>query len=490
MNSASDTRVVGGNELPKGWALARLGEICFAPQYGWTTKSIKGEAGLKLLRTSDISGGEVDWGNVPVCEKEPEDRRKYILSKGDILVSRAGSVGISLLIEDCPEAVFASYLIRLRPIPPLSPGFVSYFMRSPFYWEGIAERSIGITIPNVNATKLKSLHVPLPPLAEQKRIVSKLEDLLTCVAAVRERLENVPAIMKRFRQSVLTAACSGRLTEDWREENRDVEYADRLLKRLKEKRIQLKLRSSNRVIDTENIGMPETKLDDSWVWCRLGDIADVRIGGTPSRKVREYWGGNIAWVSSGEVANCPINATREHITEVGLDNSSAKVYPKGSVLIAMIGEGKTRGQAAILRIDACTNQNVAGLVFDGGNIQPEYVWYWAISEYEKNRDVGRGGSQPALNSKKVRALPIPLPPFLEQREIVRRVEALFALADKVEERVARARASADRLEHAILAKAFRGELVPTEAELARRDGRDYEPAEELLERIRGERGQR
>ena len=162
---------------------------------------------------------------------------------------------------------------------------------------------------------------------------------------------------------------------------------------------------------------------------------------------------------------------------------STKLYPNGSVLIAMIGEGKTRGQAAILDIEACTNQNVAGLVFDGGNINPEYVWYWALGEYEKNRNIGRGGNYPALNGRKVRAFPLPLPPLDEQHEIVRRVQTLFALTDVIEKRLARAIPRAEKLPQAILTEAFSGELVPTEAELARVDARDYEHAEELLEHI-------
>jgi type I restriction enzyme S subunit len=153
----------------------------------------------------------------------------------------------------------------------------------------------------------------------------------------------------------------------------------------------------------------------------------------------------------------------------------------------MIGEGKTRGQAAILETDASTNQNVAGLVFDAGNVCSDYVWYWALSEYEKNRAVGRGGAQPALNGEKVRALTLPLPPLEEQREIVRRIEGLFRLAEAVEARLSSTTRRAGQLTQSILAKAFRGELVPTEAELARREGREYEPASVLLERIRSER---
>jgi type I restriction enzyme S subunit len=184
-------------------------------------------------------------------------------------------------------------------------------------------------------------------------------------------------------------------------------------------------------------------------------------------------------VSSGEVSNCRIRDTAEKITRVGLDNSNAKIYPKGTVLIAMIGEGKTRGQSAILGVEASTNQNSAALVFDVPLVEPEYVWFWALGEYEKNRNVGRGGNQPALNGAKVRALPLPLAPREEQLEIVRRVKLLFAYADRLEARYATARRQVENLTPALLAKAFRGELVP-------QDPTD-EPAVVLLERIRAAR---
>ena len=132
------------------------------------------------------------------------------------------------------------------------------------------------------------------------------------------------------------------------------------------------------------------------------------------------------------------------------------------------------------------DQNVAGLVFDAGNIEPEYVWMWALGEYERTREVGRGGNQPALNGEKVRHLPMPLPPVAEQKEIVRRVNALFKIADAIEKRVATATLRAKNLTPAILAKAFRGELVLTEAELSRREARVYEPASVLLERLHEE----
>ena len=299
------------------------------------------------------------------------------------------------------------------------------------------------------------------------------------VDACRERLNRVPALLKRFRQSVLAAATSGVLTADWREEHPRAEPGEALLKQIANERQRQGLPSAFREIKPEGIEIPDDELLVGWAWCRVGQLADVKLGGTPSRAEPAYWRGEVPWVSSGEVANCRIAATGEAITALGLRESNAKLYPVGTVLIAMIGEGKTRGQSAILDVDAATNQNVAGLVFDGGAVDSEYVWLWALGEYERTRSVGRGGNQPALNGAKVRALPVPLPPADEQREIVSRVRRLFAFADRLEASYAAARTHTERITPALLAKAFRGELVP-------QDPND-EPAGVLLERIRTNR---
>jgi len=200
------------------------------------------------------------------------------------------------------------------------------------------------------------------------------------------------------------------------------------------------------------------ELPSTWDWAAVGEIGEVHLGGTPSRKEASYWNGGIPWVSSGEVANCRIATTRETISEAGLANSSAKLYPADTVLIAMIGEGKTRGQSAILDLEACTNQNVAGILPTPRVMNPEYLWRWALSEYETTRAVGRGGNQPALNGQKVRELLIPVPPIEEQAEITRRVDGLLAAADSLLASITTASLRVDHSSRAVLAKAFQGEL--------------------------------
>ncbi len=145
----------------------------------------------------------------------------------------------------------------------------------------------------------------------------------------------------------------------------------------------------------------------------------------------------------------------------------------------MIGEGKTRGQTAILDIESTCNQNVEAILIDHGCVLPEYLFNWFLMNYERNRNFGSGSGPKALNCQRVREIDFILPPFQEQKEIVRQVDKLFVLADKVEAHYQKAKDRVDKLSQSVLAKAFRGELVP-------QDPND-EPAEKLLERILAEK---
>ncbi|MBW2648039.1 MAG: restriction endonuclease subunit S, partial [Deltaproteobacteria bacterium] len=343
--------------------------------------------------------------------------------------------------------------------------------------------------PQITIQNLNNLQIPLAPLNEQLRILEKLEKLLQKVDACKERLDKIPSILKRFRQSVLAAACSGRLTEDWRKQKFDIEYASALLLRIKQKRqteaettkeknqIVEAFKADHFLVKSEELDLNE--IPESWSACRIGAIGTVLNGSTPSRKKPEYWNGDIPWVSSGEVKNNFILSTREKITQRGHDNSSVRLLPQDTILLAMIGEGKTRGQTAILKISCTINQNIAAVLLTHGLVSSEYLWRWFQFQYESTRGYGSGSGPQALNCQRVRELPFILPPLTEQREIVRRVEALFKIADQIEERYIKARTYVDKLTQSILAKAFRGELVP-------QDPND-EPASELLKRIKEEK---
>ncbi len=213
-------------ELPNGWALSTLGEVCTKPQYGWTTKANFGAGSIKLLRTSDITTGQIDWEGVPYCTTNPPDAEKYLIEPGDILISRAGSIGMSHLVTSTEKAVFASYLIRFRPREAFNKKYIFYFLESPAYWKAVSTSKVGIAVPNVNATKLANIKIPIAPQDEQDRIVAEIEKQFSRLDEAVENLKRVKANLKRYKATVLKAAVEGKLTEKWRAENPDVELPD------------------------------------------------------------------------------------------------------------------------------------------------------------------------------------------------------------------------------------------------------------------------
>jgi type I restriction enzyme S subunit len=504
---SADEIAAGREGLPEGWELARLEEICSPPQYGWTTAAKAARGGLKLLRTTDISRGKVDWAAVPGCQKEPEDPDKYLLSRGDILISRAGSVGLSFLVSECPKAIFASYLIRFHTRAPILGEFVHLFLKTPAYWSAIAEESAGIAIPNVNASKLKRLEVPLPPLAEQRRIVAKVEELLARVNAARERLGRVSVIVKRFRQAVLAAACSGQLTADWRAANPDIEPEARLLDRVYKERARQFERECE-TAEAEGRRRPRKPANlqprpspspadidapEHWLQMSLENIASAKRYAMSSGPfgsmlgTKDYRGGGVPIIRGQNIQSGRFEVTNlVYVAEHKARELPRSIAHPGDIVVVAVGSS---GQAALVPDElprAVLSQNCNKITVDPSLALPTFVVLALQIEMAKEQMRGKttDTARPFLSLTNVKQTMMPVPRIPEQHEIVRRVEALFKLADAIERRVVGALTHAEKLTQAILAKAFRGELVPTEAELARREGRDYEPAWVLLARIR------
>ncbi len=358
--------------------------------------------------------------------------------------------------------------------------------------------SRGTTISGVTKKQLNDLEFRLPPPPEQKRIVEEIEKQFTRLDAAVAALKRVQANLKRYRAAVLKAACEGRLVpteaELARRENRSYEPASVLLDRiLAERRSRSQVArnpasnggsvAARRKGKDEDYPPPDETylpgLPEGWVWSSLGQLFGIYVGATPSRAKDEYWHGNVSWVSSGEVGFCRIRETREKISNLGLAHASTLLHPAGTVLLGMIGEGKTRGQAAILEIPACNNQNSAAIRVSETPLPSEYVYRFLEGEYEQTRRRGSGGNQPALNKERVKAIPFPLPPLAEIHRIVTEVERSCSLIDQLEYQVGLNMEKAERLRQSILKRAFEGKLVP-------QDPSD-EPASAILERIRAER---
>ncbi len=229
--------------------------------------------------------------------------------------------------------------------------------------------------------------------------------------------------------------------------------------------------------------MPEwgrTDLPSGWVVAAIEQFARTATGGTPSRAVPAYFGGGIPWVKSGELGDGLVQSTEETLSELGVKSSNAKVFPRGTVCLALYGA--TVGKIGILDIDAATNQAVCG-IFLPKNVDTRYMFNFLLSRRRELIEQGKGGAQSNISNGIVRQLPVPLAPRAEQVRIVAKIEELFSDLDAGVAALERVRANLKRYRAAVLKAAVEGRL--TEEWRARNPA--TEPASELLERILAER---
>ena len=419
----------------------------------------------------------MDWNSVPFCKGEPPYKEKYLLENGDIVISRAGSVGYSNLIRNPKEAIFASYLIRFKPL--IYEQYMAYFLESPYYWESISEKSLGIAIPNVNASKLKQVVIPLPPLPEQHRIVAKIEELFTRLDAGVEALKKIRVQLKRYRQAVLRDAFDGKLTAEWREAHRsELEPTSMLLERIKEKRKNNTKGNYKALPPMDTSELPE--LPEGWVWASIGDIGQIETGTTPAKSKTEYYGKEYSFYKPTDLnAGYYVKESLDGLSAQGI--KEARLLPQDSILVTCIGA--TIGKTGFIRREGASNQQINAIITDKG-ILPEYIYFTCITpHFQKNIIDGASATTlPILSKGKFEVLPLPIPPLKEQRQVVEEIERHFSIADQIEKVVEQSLKQAERLRRSILKRAFEGKLVP-------QDPND-EPAEELLKRIKMEKAKR
>lgn len=268
--------------------------------------------------------------------------------------------------------------------------------------------------------------ISLPPLNEQKRIITKIEELFSKINFIENTLQKIKVELSHYRNSLLFTSF-------------------------------------------ENILQLQPLLS----------CGKIGTGGTPSRKKPEYYGGKIPWIKTAEVKNSIIEDTEEKITHIGMDSSNAKIYPKNSVILAMYGEGKTRGRVAILNIPASTNQACAVIVCDAEKLFYKYCFYWLQSQYYKIRSKSSGGNQPNLNLGIIKKLEIPLPAIQTQKNIVEKIELGLSQVDFLNKNIEQLSTLMNILKKSIVKQTFEGKLVP-------QDPND-EPAEILLQKIKQEK---
>ena len=436
------------DDLPQGWVevpLSRIAALNMGQSPPSSTYNTTGQ-GLPFFQ------GKAEFGDLyPTPEKFCSHPNK-IAECGDILISVRAPVGPTNLCRE--RSCIGRGLAAIRPHDGIPSHYVLFYFRSIEPW--LTTQGTGSTFTQISRADLEEINVCLAPLDEQRRIVAKLEKLLAKVGACQQRLAKISVLLKRFRQSVLAAACSSHLTADWREENPDAEpYA-----------VESEVETGG-------------EFPPNWKVTRLGPLTTLVTSG--SRGWAKYYADSGSIFIRAQNINSDflnlddIAFVRPPVSAEGL---RTKVR-QHDILITITGANVTKSALVEeLLEDAYVSQHVALVRLRDARLA-KFLFYFVVSPTDGRKQLqaaAYGQGKPGLNLDNIRDVLVDLPPLAEQQEIVRRVETLFALADQIEARYAKAKAYVEKLTQSILAKAFHGELVPQDPNDA--------PASILLESIR------
>ena len=436
---------VGSPALPDGWVWTTLERI---------SEIILGQSPPSSTYNTDRKGLPFYQGKLEFGETYPTPRKwctapKKIAEKGDVFISVRAPVGPTNL---CPEkSCVGRGLAAIRGLSGIEPFFILYLMRS--YEDELAGKGVGTTFNAITGNQLRTFEIPLPPLPEQHRIVSKIEELFTRLNAGINELHKAQFQLKRYRQSVLKAAFEGKLTEAWRAEHQD---------------------------EIEPAALIAGDLPAGWVWTTLEEVSelnpridkqsiddDLEVTFLPMKNVEEL---------SGKI---DLSETKRFSE---LKRKSYTPFRDGDILFAKVTPCMENGKIAIAH-DLTNGIGFGSTEFHvirlpEGQSKQFFFFYFLQQKFrqEAKRAMTSGVGLLRVPTDYMRKVPLPLPPLPEQQAIVSEVESRLSVADEVEKTVTAELKRAEQLRQSILKKAFSGKLVP-------QDPND-EPASVLLERIK------
>ncbi|TWI06078.1 type I restriction enzyme S subunit [Luteimonas cucumeris] len=484
------------DELPSGWAEVSLADVVSQPR---SKVAPADYPDLPFVGMDHIAPGGMELlGSVPFGSMKSNGG---LFLEGDVLYGRMRPYLNKVHRAKSAGACSAEFIVFPRS-NAIDGDFLAYTLHHRAFVNFASAQSSGDR-PRVDFGDLAKYEFALPPMPEQKRIVSKIDELFSRIDEGERALERVSKLVERYRQSVLKAAVTGELTRDWREARKTagkpIESGEALLARILTARRQAWEQAELAKMQAKGITPKDdawkkkykepappgtidlSELPEGWVWTSVEQLCFVDTGATPKRGTEKYFkDGTIDWITSAAVNESVIRSSAERITSAAVQETNAKVFPIGSLIVAMYGEGKTRGKVSELGIAAATNQACAALLC--GHLDAAvkaYIRTYFEKNYAALRTEAAGGVQPNLNLAIIKETVIPLPPLDEVREIN---EIVAARMSQVVAFVAEfpswgKRSSA--LRQRILSHAFAGALV------------GQNPADEsasaLFERIAAER---
>ena len=400
MNVGNGAMMSSNTQIPEGWQMARLGDVCTPPEYGAAAASIPYDASLpRYVRITDIT----DDGRLRVEDKrsaDPGQVEGYHLEDGDLLFARSGSVGRTYLYQsDDGPCVFAGYLIRFCPLPDHAiPEYLEHWTHSNSYYRWITSVARRGAQTNINAAEYSSLPLLLPPLPEQRAIAAVLDSIDDAI----EGAEAVIAATEQLRDSLLhqllTRGVPGWHTE-WKE--------------------------------APGLGT----IPAGWEVVRLGDVAEVERGKFAHRPRNEprFYGGSIPFIQTGDVvrANGKINQHSQTLNKLGL--SISRLFPAGTIIITIAAN---IGETAIASYPVAFPDSLVGVTPYG--IDTNFLEYFLRTQKLRLNQFAPESAQKNINLEDLRPLSAPLPPLPEQ-------QAIAAVLDGVDGAIEKAKTGANML---------------------------------------------
>jgi type I restriction enzyme S subunit len=471
------------SNLPEGWAWTTLDALCSKISDGSHNPPKGREQGIPMLSAKNIQDNKIEFDEARLISEEDyqSEVSRVNISAGDVLLTIVGTIGRTAVVaEGLPKFSLQRSVAILKP--KLDGKFLAYCLRTHRVQQYLLDNAKGTAQKGIYLNSLKKVPIHIPPLAEQNRIVAQLEAAMQKLEASQERLEKLPVLLKKFRQAVLAAAVSGKLTEAWRSEQQAIELTADVLDTVQHDRYSqartLRAKAAlEEIFDIVEDGQ-HFELPDTWQFVALDKVAEsfnygtsaksANTGAVPVLRMGNLQGGQIDWT------DLKYTSTPEEIEQYNLVT--------GDVLFNRTNSPELVGKTAIYRGEQPA-------IFAGYLIRvrttpalnSEYLNYCLNSTYARQYcwNVKTDGvSQSNINAQKLSRFEVPFCSLVEQDEIVRQVNHYFNLADQLEARFEQAASLVEQLPQALLAKAFSGQLVP-------QDPND-EPASALLERLKTE----
>ena len=335
------------------------------------------KSGVPILRANNIQDTGIVLDELVYVDSSKVHSEQYLLTDDIVICTSSGSknlIGKAATFKSSLNASFGAFckVVRINNSDDLFKAYIQQYFQSKIYRNAISESSAGANINNIKTEDIETLEISLPPKEDQQKIAAELDTIQSAIDNKKQQL------------SLLDEAVKSEFVEMFGDPHNNTKYP----------------------------------------YKTVGEFTTVTSGGTPDRKNNEYWkNGNIPWVKTTELQNNELTKVEEFITQKGLNESSAKIMPIGTLLIAMYGQGKTRGMTAYLGIEASTNQACA-CILPSEAINQKYLWYYFILSYDKLRDLAKGGNQPNLNGNMIKNFSILMPPIEMQKEFVSFVQQI------------------------------------------------------------------